>query len=119
MSVSVKAVLMTYDYDKKRNAYHRDSCKAVADFSALILNNLEKLQTSGIRSGRRWTDRAAAGWMVGVLRQGWHGGGLQAHLHGCRRTRRRGEWRKRRISQAAEAAPEAINSGSFGRGEVA
>jgi TRAP transporter TAXI family solute receptor len=65
--VSVKAVLMTYDYDKKRNAYHRDSCKAVADFSSLILNNLDKLQATGHPKWKT-VDLTALppGWKVGV-----------------------------------------------------
>lgn len=65
--VSVKAVLMTYDYDKKKNAYHRDSCKAVADFSSLILNNLEKLQQTGHPKWKT-VDLTALppGWKVGV-----------------------------------------------------
>jgi len=65
--VSVKAVLMTYDYDKKKNAYHRDSCKAVADFSALILNNLDKLQETGHPKWKT-VDLSALppGWKVGV-----------------------------------------------------
>lgn len=66
-TVSVKAVLMTYDYDKKRNAYHRDSCKAVADFSSLVLNNLEALQKSGHPKWKT-VDLTALppGWKVGV-----------------------------------------------------
>jgi TRAP transporter TAXI family solute receptor len=70
--VSVKAVLMTYDYDKKKNAYHRDSCKAVADFSSLILNNLDKLQASGHPKWKT-VDLTALppGWKVGVcVREG-------------------------------------------------
>jgi TRAP transporter TAXI family solute receptor len=65
--VSVKAVLMTYDYDKKKNAYHRDSCKAVADFSSLILNNLDKLQATGHPKWKT-VDLTALppGWKVGV-----------------------------------------------------
>lgn len=65
--VSVKAVLMTYDYDKKKNAYHRDSCKAVADFSSLILNNLDKLQSTGHPKWKT-VDLTALppGWKVGV-----------------------------------------------------
>ncbi|MDB5525191.1 MAG: C4-dicarboxylate transporter substrate-binding protein [Rhizobium sp.] len=65
--VSVKAVLMTYDYDKKRNAYHRDSCKAVADFSSLIINNLDKLQQNGHPKWKT-VDLTALppGWKVGV-----------------------------------------------------
>lgn len=66
-TVAVKAVLMTYDYDKKRNAYHRDSCKAVADFSSLILNNLDKLQKTGHPKWKT-VDLTALppGWKVGV-----------------------------------------------------
>jgi hypothetical protein len=65
--VSVKAVLMTYDYDKKKNAYHRDSCKAVADFSNLILTNLDKLKQSGHPKWKS-VDLTAVppGWQVGV-----------------------------------------------------
>ncbi|MEZ5800866.1 MAG: hypothetical protein R3D29_10890 [Nitratireductor sp.] len=50
--VAVKAVLMTYDYDVKKNAYHRESCKAVSDFSSLILTNLASA-LKGIPSGNR------------------------------------------------------------------
>jgi TRAP transporter TAXI family solute receptor len=66
-TVSVKAVLMTYEYDKKRNAYHRDSCKAVADFSSLILNNLDKLQKTGHPKWKT-VDLTALppGWKVGA-----------------------------------------------------
>ena len=45
--VAVKAVLMTYDYDLNRNAYHRQSCDAVSDFSHLIVSNFEKLKADG------------------------------------------------------------------------
>ncbi len=70
--VSVKAVLMTYDYDKKKNAYHRDSCKAVSDFSSLILNNMDKLQATGHPKWKT-VDLTALppGWTVGVcVREG-------------------------------------------------
>ncbi|MFZ1814144.1 MAG: TAXI family TRAP transporter solute-binding subunit [Rhizobiaceae bacterium] len=65
--VAVKAVLMTYDYDLKRNAYHRESCKAVSDFSSMILTNLENLKSEG---HPKWkavdlTD-LPPGWQVGV-----------------------------------------------------
>lgn len=65
-TVSVKAVLMTFEYDKKRNAYHRDSCKAVADFSSLILNNLDALQKTGHPKWKT-VDLTALppGWKVG------------------------------------------------------
>jgi TRAP transporter TAXI family solute receptor len=65
--IAVKAVMMTYDYDIKRNAYQRESCKAVSEFSSLILNNLDKLQASG---HPKWKDvdltALPPGWQVGV-----------------------------------------------------
>ncbi|WP_244482270.1 TAXI family TRAP transporter solute-binding subunit [Rhizobium sp. Root1204] len=65
--IAVKAVMMTYDYDVKRNAYQRESCKAVSEFSNLILNNLDKLQASG---HPKWKDADLTalppGWQVGV-----------------------------------------------------
>ncbi len=45
--VAVKAVLMTYEYEAKRNAYHQESCRSVSDLSHLILTNFQKLQESG------------------------------------------------------------------------
>ena len=66
-TVAVKAVLMTFDYDKKRNAYHRDSCKAVADFSNYIITNLDKLQATGHPKWKT-VDLTAVppGWKVGI-----------------------------------------------------
>ncbi len=66
-TVAVKAVLMTFDYDVKKNAYHRESCKAVADFSNLLLTNLASLKSEG---HPKWksvdlTD-LPPGWQVGV-----------------------------------------------------
>ena len=65
--VAVKAVMMTYDYDVKRNAYHRESCKAVSDFSSLILTGLDRLKATG---HPKWqtVDLTALppGWQVGV-----------------------------------------------------
>ncbi|MDO9415447.1 TAXI family TRAP transporter solute-binding subunit [Pararhizobium sp.] len=65
--IAVKAVMMTYDYDVKKNAYHRDSCKAVSDFSSLILNNMDKLTETG---HPKWKDvdltALPPGWQVGV-----------------------------------------------------
>ncbi|WP_426230303.1 TAXI family TRAP transporter solute-binding subunit [Pararhizobium sp. DWP3-4] len=65
--IAVKAVMMTYDYDIKRNAYQRESCKAVSEFSSLILNNLDKLQASGHPKWKE-VDLTALppGWQVGV-----------------------------------------------------
>lgn len=64
--VAVKAVLMTFDYDTKRNAYHRQSCTSVADFSSLILNGMDKLQESGHPKWKT-VDLTALppGWQVG------------------------------------------------------
>ncbi len=64
--IAVKAVMMTFDYDPKRNAYHKASCAAVSDISSLILSNLPTLQTTG---HPKWktvdlTD-LPPGWQVG------------------------------------------------------
>lgn len=45
--VAVKAVLMTFDYNIKGNAYQRESCRAVADFASLILGGLDDLKANG------------------------------------------------------------------------
>lgn len=65
--IAVKAVMMTYDYDVKRNAYHRDSCKTVSDFSSLILTGLDKLRATGHPKWKT-VDLTALppGWQVGV-----------------------------------------------------
>lgn len=66
-TVAVKAVLMTFDYDKKRNAYHRESCRAVADFSNYIITNLDTLQATGHPKWKT-VDLTAIppGWKVGI-----------------------------------------------------
>lgn len=46
-TVAVKAILITYDFRKNRNQYHRASCKAVSDVSHLMLNRLDSLRESG------------------------------------------------------------------------
>ena len=65
--VAVKAVLMTYDYDRGRNSYHRQSCDAVADFSNLLLTRLDKLKQTG---HPKWNSvdlsEVPPGWQVGV-----------------------------------------------------
>lgn len=65
--IAVKAVMMTYDYDTKRNAYQRESCKAVSEFSSLIVNNLDTLKTTG---HPKWKDvdltALPPGWQVGI-----------------------------------------------------
>ena len=65
--IAVKAVLMTYDYDVKRNAYQRQSCDAVADFSSLILSHLDTLAETGHPKWKT-VDLTALppGWQVGV-----------------------------------------------------
>lgn len=45
--VAVKAVLMTYEYDPRRNSYHRASCKAVSDITSVIVRAFPALQESG------------------------------------------------------------------------
>ena len=65
--IAVKAVMMTYDYDVKRNAYHRDSCRTVSDFSNLIVTGLDKLKATGHPKWKT-VDLTALppGWQVGV-----------------------------------------------------
>ncbi|MCE6970067.1 MULTISPECIES: TAXI family TRAP transporter solute-binding subunit [Rhodobacterales] len=46
-AIAVKAVLMTYGYDPRRNAYHRESCKAVSDISHVISTRFQSLQEKG------------------------------------------------------------------------
>lgn len=64
--VAVKAVLMTYDYDPKKNSYHRDSCTAVSDFSSLVLNGMDTLRETGHPKWKS-VDLSALppGWQVG------------------------------------------------------
>jgi len=45
--VAVKAVLMTYEFDPGKNAYQRDSCKAVSDMSNMLVTNLDRLKSNG------------------------------------------------------------------------
>ena len=45
--VAVKAVLMTYEYNRAKNAYHGESCKAVSDLVNLVVQNFSRLQSSG------------------------------------------------------------------------
>ncbi|MBK5926875.1 C4-dicarboxylate ABC transporter substrate-binding protein [Rhodobaculum claviforme] len=45
--VAVKAVLMTYEFNPRRNAYHRESCRAVADIAQVISTRFQALQESG------------------------------------------------------------------------
>ena len=64
--VAVKAVLMTYEYDPGRNAYHRESCQAVTDVSHLILTRFGSLQESGHPKWRQVDlNDIPPGWEVG------------------------------------------------------
>lgn len=45
--VAVKAVLMTYEYDPRRNAYHRESCRAVSEVAHIISSRFGELRASG------------------------------------------------------------------------
>lgn len=45
--VAVKAVLMTFEYDPRRDAYHRAACRGVSDLSSLILNRIDTLRSEG------------------------------------------------------------------------
>jgi len=46
-AVAVKAVLMTFEYNPRRNSYHRSSCTAVADVANQIFTNFAELQEGG------------------------------------------------------------------------
>ena len=65
-TVAVKAVLMTFDYDPERNAYHRDACKAVSDIAHLAVTRLDELRENG---HPKWKDvdltDIPPGWEVG------------------------------------------------------
>ncbi len=45
--IAVKAVLMTYEYDRRRNAYHRESCRVVSNIAHIIRNGFAELQATG------------------------------------------------------------------------
>lgn len=45
--IAVKAVLMTYEYDPRLNAYHRESCRAVSELSHVIITRFQNLQETG------------------------------------------------------------------------
>ena len=45
--VAVKAVLVTYNFVPRRNAYQAAACRTVAEFSHLILSRLDELKQSG------------------------------------------------------------------------
>lgn len=64
--IAVKALLMTYEFNPRSNAYNRDSCKAVSDLSHLILTRLPELRETG---HPKWRDvnlqDIPAGWDIG------------------------------------------------------
>jgi TRAP transporter TAXI family solute receptor len=45
--VAVKAVLMTYEYSPRLNAYHAESCRAVSDIAHVISTQFRDLQQGG------------------------------------------------------------------------
>ena len=45
--VAVKAVLMTYEFNPRRNAYHYESCRAVSDIAHVISTQFRDLQENG------------------------------------------------------------------------
>ena len=57
-TVSAKAVLLTYEFDPNRSAYHRESCKAVSDVSHLMATRLDELKEVG---HPKWRTVDAAG----------------------------------------------------------
>lgn len=46
-AIAVKAVLMTYEYNPRKNEYHRLSCKAVSDVAHVVATNFGRLQETG------------------------------------------------------------------------
>ncbi|ULB11634.1 TAXI family TRAP transporter solute-binding subunit [Cereibacter azotoformans] len=65
-AIAVKAVLMTYGYDPRRNAYHRESCKAVSDISHVISSRFQTLQETGHPKWKQVNlTELPAGWDIG------------------------------------------------------
>jgi TRAP transporter TAXI family solute receptor len=46
-AIAVKAVLMTYEYDPRKNDYHRASCNAVSDVAHVVATSFGRLQENG------------------------------------------------------------------------
>ena len=46
-TVAAQAVLLAYEFDPSRNAYHRESCRAISDVTHLISERLEDLRAYG------------------------------------------------------------------------
>ncbi|MEZ5791995.1 MAG: TAXI family TRAP transporter solute-binding subunit [Nitratireductor sp.] len=71
-TIAVKAVLMTFDFTPEKSDYHAESCKATADLSHLLLENLERLRATGHarNAGRMSTSRPLPpGWKGERLRE--------------------------------------------------
>ena len=63
--VAVRAVLVTFDFDPRRNSYQAASCRAVADWSHLIVTRLDRLRQEGHPKWGAVDLRALpAGWQV-------------------------------------------------------
>ena len=81
--VSVRAVLVTFDFDPGVNAYQAASCRAVADVSHLIVTRLDRLRASG---HPKW-----GALDLGALPDGWQVSGCvlegidPAYAFTCRR----------------------------------
>lgn len=65
-TVAVKTVLMTYEYGSKKNGYSEKACKAVADFTRLVVDNIDELRRTG---HPKWKDidltEIPQGWTIG------------------------------------------------------
>ncbi|MEI4235295.1 TAXI family TRAP transporter solute-binding subunit [Roseovarius sp. D22-M7] len=46
-AIAVKAVLMTYEYNPRRNPYHRASCEAVSEIAHAVVTYFDTLRESG------------------------------------------------------------------------
>ncbi|MGE7370988.1 TAXI family TRAP transporter solute-binding subunit [Neorhizobium sp. NPDC001467] len=66
-TVAVKTLLMTYEYGTAKNAYYNTSCKAVSDFTSLIIDHIDELRQSG---HPKWKDvdltEIPKGWEIGM-----------------------------------------------------
>ncbi|MDP9836627.1 TRAP transporter TAXI family solute receptor [Neorhizobium huautlense] len=66
-TVAVKTLLMTYEYGTNKNAYYNTACKAVADFTNLVVDNIDELRRTG---HPKWKDidltEVPKGWEVGM-----------------------------------------------------
>jgi TRAP transporter TAXI family solute receptor len=63
--IAVREMLVTFDYARAGNAYHRASCRGVADVAHLVLSRLDELQAGGHPKWRAVDVTALpAGWPV-------------------------------------------------------